>query len=114
MLRIIPIFFIFISCAVPIDFFGNEVDIQKDRIYLTKIREDNSDKDKLHLISDNLDPITVETLLRDILDESLLNELIHHLKVCDGSYYGRMQDNSETDIEQKTIDLLEKIDGQIK
>ena len=50
MLRIIPIFFIFISCAVPIDYFGNEVDIQKDRIYLTKIREDNSDKDKLHLI----------------------------------------------------------------
>ena len=42
MLRIIPIFFIFISCAVPIDYFGNEVDIQKDRIYLTKIREDNS------------------------------------------------------------------------
>ena len=71
-------------------------------------------KDKLQLTSDNLDPITVEDLLRDILDESLLNELIHHLKVCDGSYYGRMQDNSETDIEQKTIDLLEKIDGQIK
>ena len=71
-------------------------------------------KDKLQLTSDNLDPITVEHLLRDILDESLLNELIHHLKVCDGSYYGRMQDNSETDIEQKTIDLLEKIDGQIK
>ena len=71
-------------------------------------------KDKLQLSSDNLDPITVEDLLHDVLDESLLKELIHLLKVCDGSYYGRMQDNSETDIEQKTIDLLEKIDGQIK
>ena len=71
-------------------------------------------KDKLQLTSDNLDPITVEDLLRDALDASLLNELIIHLKVCEGSYYGRMQNNSETDIEQKTIDLLEKIDGQIK
>ena len=48
--RFVPILFIFISCAVPIDYFGNTVDIQKDRIYLTKIREDRSDKDKLHLI----------------------------------------------------------------
>ena len=48
--RFIPLFFIFISCAVPIDYFGNTVDIKKDRIYLTKIREDRSDKDKLHLI----------------------------------------------------------------
>ena len=48
--RFIPLFFIFISCAVPIDYFGNTVDIHKDRIYLTKIREDRSDKDKLHLI----------------------------------------------------------------
>ena len=50
MYRFIPLFFIFIGCAVPIDYFGNSVDIQKDRIYLTKIREDRSDKDKLHLI----------------------------------------------------------------
>ena len=48
--RFIPLFFIFISCAVHIDYFGNKVDIHKDRIYLTKIREDRSDKDKLHLI----------------------------------------------------------------
>ena len=44
------IFLVLISCAVPIDYFGNKIDIQKDRIYLTKIRKDSSDKDKLHLI----------------------------------------------------------------
>ena len=44
------IFLVLISCAVPIDYFGNKIDIQKDRIYLTKIRKDRSDKDKLHLI----------------------------------------------------------------
>ena len=43
-------FLVLISCAVPIDYFGNEIDIQKDRIYLTKIRKDISNKDKLHLI----------------------------------------------------------------
>ena len=50
MLKSIPIFMVLISCAVPIDYFGNEIDIQKDRIYLSKIRKDKSDKDKLHLI----------------------------------------------------------------
>ena len=50
MFRAIPIFMFFISCALPIDYFGNQIDIKKDRIYLSKIRNNKIDRDKLHLI----------------------------------------------------------------
>ena len=71
-------------------------------------------KDKLQLTSDNLDPIVVEGLLTGVIDEILLNDLINHLKVFDGSYYGQINDNNEADIVGKTIELLEKIERQIK
>ena len=71
-------------------------------------------KDKLQLTSDNLDPIVVEGLLTGVIDETLLNDLINHLKVFDGSYYGQINDNNEADIVEKTIELLEKIERQIK
>ena len=71
-------------------------------------------KDKLQLTSDNLDPIVVEGLLTGVIDETLLNDLINHLKVFDGSYYGQINDNNEADIVGKTIELLEKIERQIK
>jgi len=71
-------------------------------------------KDKLQLTSDNLDPIVVEGLLTGVIDETLLNDLINHLKVFDGSYYGQIKDNNEADIVGKTIQLLEKIERQIK
>jgi len=50
MIKKLWVFLVLISCAVPIDYFGNEIDIQEERIYLTKIRKDRSNKDKLHLI----------------------------------------------------------------
>ncbi len=42
--------YLVISCSAPIDYFGNEVKIKTDRIYLLKIREDKFDKDKYTLI----------------------------------------------------------------
>ena len=56
----------------------------------------------------------MEGLLTGVIDETLLNDLINHLKVFDGSYYGQIIDNNEADIVGKTIQLLEKIERQIK
>ena len=39
-----------ISCSAPIDYFGNEVYIKSDRIYLIKMRKDKSDKDMYTLV----------------------------------------------------------------
>ena len=49
-IRIMPILFLFIHCAAPIDYFGNSVNIKNDRIYLSKMRKDRDDKDKFTLI----------------------------------------------------------------
>ena len=40
----------FISCAERIDHFGNKVNLDNDRIYLDKIRNDETEKDKFLLI----------------------------------------------------------------
>jgi len=37
-----------ISCAAPIDYFGNSINLNKENIYLTELR--NEDKDKFLLI----------------------------------------------------------------
>jgi hypothetical protein len=43
-------FVIFISsCAPQIDFFGNSIDLKEEIIYLTKLREDSSVKNKYYL-----------------------------------------------------------------
>ena len=39
-----------ISCSAPIDYFGNEVNIKSDRIYLIKMRKDKSNKDMYTLV----------------------------------------------------------------
>ncbi len=41
---------IFISCAEKIDYFGNDVDLNNDQIYLSKIRKNETEKDKYLLI----------------------------------------------------------------
>ena len=50
MLRLFPIILFFVCCASPIDYFGNDVDMNSDRIYLSKMRKDKVDKDKYTLI----------------------------------------------------------------
>lgn len=41
---------ILINCAAKIDYFGNDVNLNNDRIYLSKLRKDTKDKDKYYLI----------------------------------------------------------------
>ena len=48
MIKII-LFFLFLSCSVPIDYFGNSVDIKEDKLILLKLKADSLDKDIFHL-----------------------------------------------------------------
>ena len=48
MIKII-LFFLFLSCSVPIDYFGNSVDIKEDKLILLKLKADSLDKDILYL-----------------------------------------------------------------
>ena len=45
-----PFTFLLFDCAAPIDYFGNSVNLNSDRIYLIKMRKDRIDKDKYTLI----------------------------------------------------------------
>ena len=45
----ILILIILVGCASKIDYFGNDVNLNEDRIYLSKLRKDIKDKDKYHL-----------------------------------------------------------------
>ena len=50
---LIKIFFLFLlifSCAAPIDYFGNQIDIDKDRIYLIRLNKNKIDRDRYTLI----------------------------------------------------------------
>jgi len=38
------------GCAPQLDYFGNPIELQEDVISLTKMRKDESDKDKFYLI----------------------------------------------------------------
>ena len=50
MYKLSAVIFFFISCAAPVDYFGNNIDINKDRIYLSKLRKEYSNKDQFTLI----------------------------------------------------------------
>mgnify|MGYP006084538359 FL=1 len=41
--------FLVISCTPPIDYYGNSVNLEKEIIYLTKMREDPKIKDRYYL-----------------------------------------------------------------
>ena len=41
---------ILIGCTPPLDYFGNNPDMEKDRIFLSKMRKYENDKDKYLLI----------------------------------------------------------------
>ena len=45
----ILILIILVGCASKIDYFGNDVNLNEDRIYLSKLRKDIKDKDKYYL-----------------------------------------------------------------
>jgi len=47
---LITIVFLFIACSAPIDYYGNTININEDRIYLSKIREHKIEKNNYTLI----------------------------------------------------------------
>ena len=71
-------------------------------------------KDKLQLTSDNLDSIIAKDILYGLIDDNLLNDLVEHLKSCDSVYYSQQKDSKGTDFKEKTLNLLQEIDNQIK
>ena len=48
------------------------------------------------------------------IDQTLFDELMDHLKVCESSHYGGQEENDQTVIHKKTIEILENLDKQIK
>ena len=64
--------------------------------------------------SDNLDPIAVKKILHNMIHQTLFDELMDHLKVCDSSHYGGQGLEDLSFIRKKTIQILENLDRQIK
>tara|TARA_B100000131_G_C18054063_1_gene587637 strand:- start:679 stop:1005 length:327 start_codon:yes stop_codon:yes gene_type:complete len=48
--RIVCIIIFSFNCAPPVDYFGNNVDLSSERIYLTRLRNDDKNKDKYILV----------------------------------------------------------------
>ena len=66
-------------------------------------------QDKLLLSTKNLDPITVNRLLRNLIDDKTLEELINILKICDAGRYSATHKEEMDMIIPKTKNILEKI-----
>ena len=71
-------------------------------------------QEKLLLSSNNLDPNIVKTLLKNYVDNIILEELINILKICDAGKYSPTYKEEMNEIIPKTKTILEKIDKVIK
>ena len=71
-------------------------------------------QDKLLLSTKNLDPITVNRLLRNLIDDKTLEELINILKICDAGRYSATHKEEMDMIIPKTKNILEKINKVLK
>ena len=71
-------------------------------------------QDKLLLSTKNLDPITVNRLLRNLIDDKRLEELINILKICDAGRYSATHKEEMDMIIPKTKNILEKINKVLK
>jgi uncharacterized protein YaaR (DUF327 family) len=80
--RLLPVILIASSCSSPIDYFGNEVNMSKDRIFLSKMRKDKNDKDKYTLTF--IEQRGNHTRLTNKKREKTLEQYIDLIK----SYYG--------------------------
>ena len=49
MIKCIAVLLFLVGCAPQLDYFGNPVELQEDVISLTKMRKDESEKDKFYL-----------------------------------------------------------------
>ena len=71
-------------------------------------------QERLLLSSKNLDPITVNRLLKNLVDERMLEEVIKILKTCDAGKYSLAQKEEVDTIIPKTKNILEKINKALK
>ena len=66
-------------------------------------------QDKLLLSTKNLDPITVNRILINLIDDKILEELINILKICDAGKYSATHKEEMDMIIPKTKNILKKI-----
>ena len=66
-------------------------------------------QDRLLLSTKNLDPITVNRILINLIDDKILEELINILKICDAGKYSATHKEEMDMIIPKTKNILKKI-----
>ena len=70
-------------------------------------------KEKLNLETEKLDLNTIKNTLNGKIDETIIDDLIAHLKICEQFHYG-LDDNVNLDlINNKTKDILKKVDKEL-
>ena len=67
-------------------------------------------KDRFLLSTDNLDPLTAESLLANSIPDGELKELIHMLKICDTGQYAPGKKAEEKSLISDVKSLLKRID----
>ena len=67
-------------------------------------------KDKFSLSTDNLDPLTVYSLLKGKVQEEDLDSLVHILKMCDSGQYAPGKKLNEENLITNVRKLLNRID----
>tara|TARA_B000000475_G_C15626204_1_gene295356 strand:- start:77 stop:421 length:345 start_codon:yes stop_codon:yes gene_type:complete len=80
-IKLFSIIILTFSCAPRIDYFSNPVDLKKEIIYLTKIREDSSIKDKYYLTFRQIYEIKEHEI-------SLKNKTLERYLMLIMNYYG--------------------------
>ena len=85
--KLLPLILIASSCASPIDYFGNEVNMSQDRILLSKMRKDKNDKDLYNLTFVEKRGNQTKSTIKQ--REKTLNQYIDLIK----SYYGYTEYN---------------------
>ena len=70
-------------------------------------------KEKLNLETEKLDLNTIKNILNGKIEETIIDDLIAHLKICEQFHYG-LDDNVNLDlINNKTKDILKKVDKKL-
>ena len=70
-------------------------------------------RSKLHLSSENLDPLSIHSSLKNKVSDSLLSEVIEITKICDAGRFGPKADNSLKTLQSDVSKILKKVDKEI-
>ncbi|HCN24985.1 MAG TPA: hypothetical protein DIS65_06400, partial [Candidatus Marinimicrobia bacterium] len=70
-------------------------------------------KDRFLLSTDNLDPLTAESLLANSIPDGELKELIHMLKICDTGQYAPGKKAEKKSLITDVKSLLKRIDAHV-